>query len=393
MSERICILGGGFGGLYTALKLSQFPWDRDNKPEIVLIDRKDRFLFSPLLYELVTGEMETWEVAPPFTELLSDTEVKFEQAIVTGIDIEAKQIHLANSTDLKYDRLVIALGGTTPTDLVPGAVEHTIPFRTLEDAYRLQEKLRHLESSENDIIRVAIVGGGYSGVELACKVSERLGEKGRVRLIEKGDSILSNSPQFNRETATKALEERKIWLDLETSVEKISQTSISLSYKQETEEIPVDVVLWTVGNRVPELIQTLPLKQNNKGLLTVTPTLQTIEHKEIFVLGDAADCRDADDQTMTATAQVAFQQSDYCAWNLWATINDKPLLPFHYLPLGEMMALGTDNATLSGLGINLNGSIAYVARRLIYLYRLPTWKHQLNVGLNWIAAPILEALS
>ena len=64
-AKRICILGGGFGGLYTALRLNSLPWSPLEPVEIVLIDQRDRFLFAPLLYELVTGELATWEIAPP----------------------------------------------------------------------------------------------------------------------------------------------------------------------------------------------------------------------------------------------------------------------------------------------------------------------------------------
>jgi NADH dehydrogenase len=94
-----------------------------------------------------------------------------------------------------------------------------------------------------------------------------------------------------------------------------------------------------------------------------------------------------------ATAQAAFQQADYTAWNIWATLSDRPLLPFRYQQLGEMMTLGIDNATLTGLGVKLDGSLAAVARRLAYLYRMPTLDHQLKVGFNWLARPIIEILS
>ena len=100
MSEqpsRICILGGGFGGLYTALRLSQLPWEPFSEPAITLIDRGDRFLFSPLLYELVTGELQAWEIAPNFEDLLAGTPIRFQQATVTGLDIEARQVQLADS--------------------------------------------------------------------------------------------------------------------------------------------------------------------------------------------------------------------------------------------------------------------------------------------------------
>ncbi|MBW4445877.1 MAG: NAD(P)/FAD-dependent oxidoreductase [Spirirestis rafaelensis WJT71-NPBG6] len=389
---RICILGGGFGGLHTALRLSQLPWSTQ-KPEIVLVDQSDRFLFSPLLYELLTGELQTWEIAPPFEELLQNTGVRFCQSLVSEIDIDQQRVHLQNSQEIPYDRLVLALGGETPLDLVPGASSHAYPFRSVADAYNLEERLRVLEESAADKIRVAIVGAGYSGVELACKLADRLGERGRLRLVELSDQILRTSPEFNREAATKALDARSVFIDLETKVESITQDSISLDYKNQVDTIPVDLVIWTVGTRVSPIVKNLPLKQNQRGQITTTPTLQVIDHPEIFALGDLADSHDIEGQQVPATAQAAFQQADYTAWNIWATLSDRPLLPFRYQQLGEMMTLGIDNATLTGLGVKLDGSLAAVARRLAYLYRMPTLDHQLKVGFNWLARPIIEILS
>ena len=207
-SPRICVLGGGFGGLYTALNLTQFPWDSSATPEITLVDQRDRFLFAPLLYELLTGELETWEIAPPFAELLAETPIQFKQQAVANIDVDYKTVELADQTTLAYDYLVLALGGDTPMDLVPGAAAYAIPFRTVADAYRLEEALKRVEQSDQDKIRVAIVGGGYSGVELACKLAERLGDRGRLRIIEMADQILRTSPDFNRDAAVKALRHR-----------------------------------------------------------------------------------------------------------------------------------------------------------------------------------------
>ncbi|MBH8572029.1 NAD(P)/FAD-dependent oxidoreductase [Nostocaceae cyanobacterium CENA369] len=392
-TARICILGGGFGGLYTALRLSQLPWEATQKPEIVLVDRSDRFLFSPLLYELLTGELQTWEIAPPFEEILQGTGVRFYQAVVSGIDTDQQRVHLQDGPEIPYDRLVLALGGETPLDMVPGAISYAHPFRTINDAYRLEERLRVLEESELDKIRVAIVGAGYSGVELACKLADRLGERGRFRLIEISDQILRTSPEFNREVANKALEARGVFLDLETKVESIEQDTISLEYKNQVDTIPVDLVIWTVGTRVAPVIKALPLKQNQGGQISSESTLQVLGHPEIFALGDLVDCRDAEGQQVPATAQAAFQQADYTAWNIWASLTNRPLLPFRYQQLGEMMALGIDNATLSGLGIKLDGTLAYIARRLAYLYRMPTLDHQLKVGFNWLVRPIIETLS
>ena len=391
-TTKICILGGGFGGLYTALRLSQLPWESTPKPEIILVDQSDRFVFSPLLYELLTRELQTWEIAPPYSELLQGTGIQFYQSTVSAIDINQQTVQLANKSELNYDRLVLALGGETPLDLVPGANANAYPFRTITDAYRLEERLRILEAKNPEKIRVAIVGGGYSGVELACKLADRIGQKGRFRLIEVGDQILRTSPEFNREAAKKALDSKGVFIDLETKVVAIEKDSISLEYKSQVDTIPVDLVIWTVGTKVSPVVKSLPVKQNQRGQITTTPQLQVLEHPEIFALGDLADCLDAEGKQVPATAQVAFQQADYTAWNIWAAITNRPLLPFRYQPLGEMMALGIDNATLTGLGVQLDGSFAYLARRLAYLYRLPTLNHQLKVGFNWLFSPIIQAI-
>lgn len=391
--KRICILGGGFGGLYTALRLVKLDWKESEKPEIVLIDKDDRFLFLPLLYELLSGEMESWEVAPRYQDLLQNTGIRFYQETVSGIDTDEKKVELLNGPEISYDRLVLAMGGETPLTMVPGAMTHARAFRTLDDAYALEEQLRILEESDKDKIRVAIVGGGYAGVELACKLSDRLGERGRFRLVEMASEILRTSPEFNREAAKKALDERGIWVDLETKVESIAADTISLEYKGVVDSIPVDLVIWTVGTKVTPLVENLPVKHNKQGRIITTSTLQVVDNPDIFALGDLAETVDAEGKQVPTTAQAAFQQADYAGWNIWASLTDRPLLPFRYQHLGEFMSLGVDNATLTGLGMKMEGTFGYVARRAAYLYRLPTLEHKLKVGFNWLTRPIIEALS
>jgi demethylphylloquinone reductase len=392
MSHSICILGGGFGGLYTALALSKLNWEAQ-QPEIVLVDQRDRFVFAPLLYELVTGELQTWEIAPPYEELLVNTGVRFHQSAVDRIDLSAQQVNLAEGHSLAYDRLVLALGGETPLDMAPGVAEHAIPFRTLEDAYRLQERLRQLEASKLDKIRVAVVGGGYSGVEVACKVAERLGDRGRIRIVELADKILQNSPEFNQAAAQKALSDKDIWVDYETTVTEVAAETISLKYKDKTDILPVDIVLWTVGSKVSPALDALDLPRNQRRKFSIEPTLQVVGHPAIYALGDLADGLDGAGKIVPATAQSALQQADYAAWNIWASLTGRPLLPFRYQHLGEMMTLGSDNATLTGLGFKLEGNLAHVARRLTYLYRMPTLEHQIRVGLNWMTQPLQTLLT
>ena len=390
---RICILGGGFGGLYTALRLHQLVWEPGQKPEITLIDRHTNFVFTPLLYELITGEMQGWEIAPPFAELLKGTDIRFIQGSVDWIDKQQRTVTLEGGTEIDYDRLVLALGCETPVDTVPGVMEHAIAFRSLEDAYKLDAKLRLLETATTEKIRIAIVGAGYTGVEVACKLADRLKERGRIRLIQSGDKILPNALEFNRNAALKALEQRGVWVDLETNVSEITDSSIGLIYKYQTDIIPAEIIMWTVGNQVSPAINHFELPLNSQGKITVTQTLQVTENTDIYALGDAAAIIDTDGLFIPTTAQVAFQQSDFVAWNIWSSLTDRPLLPFKYTNLGEMMVLGDDNAVLSGMGIKLDGPLAYLTRRLVYLYRLPTLEHQLKVGLNWLTQPLVKMLS
>ena len=396
--SRICILGGGFGGLYTALQLAQLPWTV--QPEIILIDRNDRFVFTPLLYELITDELEPWEIAPTFSELLTGKGIKFVQGNVTAVDIVNCHVTVTNALlpaevmNFKYDRLVLAIGGETPIDLVPGALEYVMTFRTLADAQRLQLKLHQLEQSKPEKIRVCIAGGGASGVELACKISDRLQGLGRVRIVDRNPTILPNSPDSNRVYAEKALASRDIWTDLSTTVSQIGDGEITLNYPNGTDTLPVDIVMWTVGNTFSKLVQSLNLPHSaGRGQIITEPTLQVQGHPQIYALGDLAECRDASGQVLPATAQVAFQQAGYCARNIWASLNNHPLSPFTYLALGEFISLGKDNAAMSMFGqLGIEGMPALVARRLAYLLRMPTLQHQVKVGFNWLSRPLLNLL-
>ncbi|MEN9231648.1 MAG: NAD(P)/FAD-dependent oxidoreductase [Thermostichus sp. DG02_5_bins_236] len=399
--SRICILGGGFGGLYTALELSRQPWPEP--PQITLVDRQERFVFSPLLYELLTEEMEDWEVAPRFRDLLSSESVQFVQGSVASVDLKGNRVVLADGQSLDYDGLVLALGGETPLDRVPGAAEYAFPFRTLADAQRLRTHLKSLQQ-ERHPIQLAIAGGGASGVELACKLADRLGSRGQIRLIELGSEILSGFAESSREAARQALQDRGIQVELRTQVlrieadaEKKKDNLILHVRRIESEAVaadPVDAVLWTVGTQVSEVIRALDLPKTEQGRLQVLPTLQIPSFPTVFALGDVAAVVDAEGQRVPATAQAAFQQASYCAWNLWAALTqERPLLPFRYLGLGEMLSLGVDTAVLSALGgFTLTGPLGYLARRATYLVRMPTLEHQLKVGWNWISRPLWEGL-
>ncbi|MFQ3612624.1 MAG: NAD(P)/FAD-dependent oxidoreductase [Cyanobacteriota bacterium] len=395
--SRICIL------------VSRQPWPEP--PQITLVDRQERFVFAPLLYELLTGEMEDWEVAPRFRDLLSSESVQFVQGSVASIDLKSQRVVLTDGQSLDYDGLVLALGGETPLDRVPGAAEYAFPFRTLADAQRLRTHLKRLQDRASissavgqSSVRLAIAGAGASGVELACKLADRLGTGGQIRLIELGSDILSGFAESSRVAAQKALQDRGIRVELRTQVVGIEavdeqrKDTLTLHVRRIDSEAmasdPVDAVLWTVGAQMSAVINTLDLPKTEQGRLQVLPTLQIPSFPTVFALGDVAAVVDADGQRVPATAQAAFQEASYCAWNLWAALTqERPLLPFRYLSLGEMLSLGVDTAVLSALGgFTLTGPLGYLARRAAYLVRMPTLEHQLKVGWNWISRPLWEGL-
>jgi NADH dehydrogenase len=339
--------------------------------------------------------MNEWEVAPSFVELLANTGIQFIQGTVTDIDLDAKQVevNIGQPSTLLFDRLVLAIGGETPINLIEGAAEYAIPFRTLNDLYRLNSKLELLEASNQDKIRVCIAGGGSSGVELACKVADRLKGRGRVRLVDRNDKILSRSTTQNRNIAELALSKRGIWTDLNTRVAQVTEDDITLDYGNGSDTLPVDIVLWTVGTSFSKLLQKLPVPHDQRGALSTETTLQLRGHEDVFAIGDAAACVDSNGQVLTATAQVAFQQSQYSAWNIWASLNQQKLVPFSYIPLGEFISLGVDGATASILGrFNIDGLPASLMRRFAYLLRMPTLQHQWKIGTYWLTQPFVEVL-
>ncbi|MGD1716251.1 NAD(P)/FAD-dependent oxidoreductase [Dapis sp. BLCC M172] len=380
---RICILGGGFGGLYTSLYLHSC-WGFKNKNcEVTLIDPQDHIVFTPLLYEVITGELEPWEIFPRFPKLLKNKKVEFCQDTVQDIDFKARQVKLLEQGNLAYDYLVISVG-VTNGKLPPGAEENVLTFRTLADTQILEQKLQSLETSNKELIRVAIVGGGPSGVELAGKIADRLGIRGEIRLIERGKEILKSFTSATRKNAQRALDKRNVLISLETSVNAIEADKITLWQSNESAIIPTDFVLWTAGTQVREWVKNLDCSHNSRGQLICEPTLQLVDYPEVFVLGDVAEILYPNGKKLPATAQVAYQQASQAAKNLWRILNNKRPRNFRYLHLGEMITLGKNAAAVYSFGISLHGWLAAFVRLGVYVQRLPTLSHGFQVLSNRI---------
>lgn len=407
LRPNVAVVGGGFGGLATALSLEALPWTRLTRPQITLIDKSERFAFLPMLYELATNEAESWEVAPPFVDLLQDTSIKFVRADVDAIDASSGVVEGTTSTGngmesvhVPFDRAVISIGAECANiDAVPGAKEFALPFYTLNDALRLREKLRHLmdrkQTGEN--VNVFVVGGGFSGIELASCIAEKIGSRGSVVVLERGDGILSAASEHNRATSEKALEARGVTVETGTSVTQISSDSISVqtSNRQDGAQEPraADLILWTAGSKPSTRLQSFGLPLDARNKLLTDEFLQVRGHEDLlFALGDAATVEP--NQLFSGTAQVAAQQADYAAWNIWASLTDRSKLKYRYTHLGEMMVLGAKDASVSSsVGLDVSGTSAWTVRRAAYMARMPSERHRLRVAASWAADPLLREIS
>lgn len=466
-SPRVCILGGGFGGLYTAVKLESLIWPKGKKPKVTLIDQGERFVFKPLLYELLNGTAQPWEVAPTFAQLLAPYPIQFVQSKVAGVEPDQAlagggsatggRVLLEGGAAVEYDWLVVALGAESDPRGVPGVKELARPFVTLEDATFVKDRLADLEAAAaaggipaagaaagaegglNSGRRspvVVVVGAGYAGVELCSVIGERLRGTGvGVRLVTPADDILMGSPEGQRDAARKALSGLGVTLMTGTKVDRLTAAGggggggggdegrcvVHLEGPAGGEEMEADLVVWTAGSApVSKFGKSLPFPSNAAGAIETDPTLRVRMHARVFALGDVSGSEPPppagqQPSNYPATAQVAFQQADYAAWNVWAAINGRPLLPFRYQHLGSMMSLGAANAAVAlplelpaalassikgtpldsllsivGVdataqgGVTLEGPLAQLLRRAAYLYRQPTGEQRLSVAASWV---------
>ncbi|PNW71936.1 hypothetical protein CHLRE_16g671000v5 [Chlamydomonas reinhardtii] len=495
-SPRVVVLGGGFGGLYAAVRLEQLMWPRGNKPQITLVDQADRFVFKPLLYELINGAATADEVSPSFEQLLAPYPIRFVQAQVASVSPAAPHadapdpdapdaagaVTLSDGTQLPYDFLVVALGGQPDSRGVPGVKEWAVPFAGYEDALRVKGTLDLLSDAGAGGC-VVVVGAGYAGVELAATVAERLRARGAggavaVKVLTPGSHILEGCPEGQREAASKALADlgvevltgaRVLGLDPPLAASDAGEqspaagtsaaalpTACRVSYSLASDagsaaggaarsHLGADLVVWTAGTSpaTREARAGFPFPVNARGALETEPTLRVSGSDNVFALGDVAVAAPSPadphhTQALPATAQVAFQQADYAAWNVWAAINGRPLLPFKYQHLGSMMALGQTNAAVAlpipvptaladavrssplgpllsaagvrvggagpeaeaavagaaaaegkssavgDSGVTVEGPLAQLMRRGAYLYRQPTNEQRLNVATSWV---------
>lgn len=392
---RILILGGGFGGLFTTLDLA-------GSADVTLVNDDEHFLFTPMLYEYLSGEVEAWHIAPRFNELLNENDVRLIRDEVASIDLDAKQVTLKSHKDpLDFDVLVLSVGGVTNYAGVEGAEQYTIPFRKIAHADALRRRMVEAldrippDMPPQDVRReltFVVVGAGASGCELSTKMADLLldavkrralqGEP-RVLVFEMSDRVVPGMGEQIREFVEAALREAHVEVNTLTRVVKVTGDTVTYEHGGNLEELKTAGVVWLGGVKMRPLVEQLNVEKTSRGLIKIRPTLQLAQHDNVFALGDIACCPPAD-ATLPGTAQLALQEANLAADNIKALLAGNELKTKHFEELGEALSLGTERAAvlLAG-GKAFGGAMARQARFALYTARLPTWHHRLRVGASW----------
>lgn len=408
-SDQVLILGGGFAGLFAALHLSS-----SNCPlAINIIDRETHFVFKPLLYELLSDEVETDVVWPRYDDLLSGRDVTFTQGTVQSIDLQNQRVELESGQRLQYRFLVIALGDSVGYFGVPGAEEFTFTFRTAQDAFDLSKHLRQtlqqaLQTDDDErrraLLTTAIVGAGASGVELSATLADLLpawyeeiggnGEDIRIVLLQRGSTILDgNISNSIRDAAKISLSKRNTPVELQLNATVTEITADSLVYRRDDQSCSLlaDTVVWTAGSATHPVIQSLPIAdvhQDDRGRPYLTSALQVIDFPNVFAGGD---CAVNVHEPMPADAQVAYQQGRAIAHNIMALIEGRDPEPSDITIRGTLLKLGIEESIAEIFGkVDVSGRIGHLIRRATYLSLLPTPARNLRIGAEWIADEVLD---
>ena len=391
--KKVLIIGGGHGGLFTALDLA-------GDCAVTLVSDSDHFTFRPLLYEYLSGEVEAWHIAPDYKELF-DAEINFVRGAVETVDFENRTVKVSTHDNLfGYDVLCLAVGGVTNFWNVAGAAENALPFRDISDADALRKQMvEALDAvsptlAPQDVreqLTFAIVGGGASGVELATKISDlltdafrRRGLKGEphVLIYEMSDRLVPGMGEDIRAYVEKTLLETHVDVHLQTRVLEVKPLGIVSEHNGKRTELATVATVWTAGVKVNPLIEQLDLPKDEGGLILVDKTMQVKNYPNVFALGDIAKVEEVA-PVLNGTAQLANQESALAADNIRAFLNGKDLKTKAFEELGEALSLGTHNAAVLVGGNVVGGALARDARFALYTSRLPTWHHRLKVGASW----------
>lgn len=343
--KPIVIAGGGFTGLFTALHLSN---QKCSRP-IILIDCKWRFLFQPLLYEILTGEINLDVASLRYDELLAGSDIMFVHNSISHIDLKQRKVSLDSGLCYNYEYLVLSLGRAIGYFNIPGARENTFTFRTGEDVLRLGQHLRtclQRATQEKDplekkkLLTVAIIGTGSVGVELAATLAHLLpvwyealqgdAQELQIEIIQRGEEILKGDTNELLHPVTEtSLHQRttSIKMILNANISAVGKDTVKYERIGNTENLEAATIVWTAETVAHPLIRQLAISEkyrDRKGKIIINNYFELPEYPEVFAGGD---CAVKTENPQPALTQVANQKAEAIATNVKALCEGKELSP------------------------------------------------------------------
>ena len=400
--KQVVILGGGFGGIYTAMHLEkQLAHTPD--VDITLVNRDNFFLFTPMLHEVAASDLDITHIVNPIRRLLH--RAHFFEGDVEYIDLPNHCVGVSHGYEphpheLPYDHLVLALGSITNFFHLPGLEDHAITMKSLGDAIHLRNRLiANLEEASSEcavrgrapLLSFVVAGGGFAGVETIAGINDFLRESIkfypnlseemlRIVLLHPGEIILPELGPALGAYAQKKLLQRGVDIRTHTRVTGVTEREVTLS---DGCSIPTSTLIWTAGTSPNPLLEALPCAKE-RGRLVVNECMEIPEWPGVWSVGDCALVPDRRTGTYyPPTAQHAIRQGKVLAHNIAASIRGGQKKPFVFQTLGQLAAIGKRTGVANILGMHFSGFIAWWLWRTIYLSKLPRLEKKLRVMLDW----------
>ncbi|MBY4677711.1 NAD(P)/FAD-dependent oxidoreductase [Marinobacterium arenosum] len=397
--HKIVIVGGGAGGLELASRLGR-QFGRKRKAEITLIDQNRSHIWKPLLHEVATGSLDTSIDGVSYRAHAAQHYYQFQLGRMCGLDADNKTITLAAMEDeegravlpersLPYDTLVLAVGSVSNDFGTPGVAEHCYFLDGPKQAERfhnalLNHFLRINQGNSGEVLNIAIVGAGATGVELSAElyhVTELLESYGmphmtaeqlKITLIEAGPRILPALPERIAGAARHELTKLGVNVREGTRVKAANDDGFQTA---DEELIAADMMIWAAGVKAPDFLAGIaPFEFNRVNQILVKPTLQSTLSDDIFVIGDCCACQQPDGSWVPPRAQSAHQMADQVRKNIALGFKEQPMKPYVYKDHGSLVSLSRFSTVGSLMG-NLTGGSMFIEGRLarlmyISLYRM-----------------------
>jgi NADH dehydrogenase len=399
--KQVLILGGGFGGLYTALGLETLA--RESDVEITLVNRENFSLFTPLLHEVAASDLDMTHIVNPVRRLLQH--IQFFHGEVEHIDLASKRVTVVHgeerhSHELRYDYLVLALGSMANFFGLAGLEHRAITMKSLSDAIHLRNQLIDLleeadfecaVGSRPNLLTIVVAGGGFAGTETIAAVNDFMRESirfyphlsadmVRVVLVHPGNVILPELGPRLGAYAQQKLAERNVEIRVNTRVVCVDEDEVELS---DGSHVPAKTLIWTAGTSPNPLIATLPCTLD-RGRIVTDEYLELPDWPGVWALGDCASIMDrSTGRPYPPTAQHALRQGKTVAKNVVAAVRGGPKKPFSFSTLGLLASIGRRSGVANILGMNFSGFVAWFLWRTIYLSKLPRFEKKVRVALDW----------